>query len=96
MIRSALPLLLLAAGGCVHNDPPRTTSPAPGKCVVGQLDRLVGKMRSDAVEVEAKTWSGAQSVRWIAPGDMVTKDYREERLDLEVDEGGKVIRAYCG
>jgi hypothetical protein len=93
MIRFALPLVLLTVGGCVHQATPQTL---PGKCVASGLERLVGLARSETVQAEAKRASGAQSVRWINPGDMVTKDFREDRLNLELDDGGKISRAYCG
>jgi hypothetical protein len=93
MIRLAFPLVLLAAGGCMHRTAPQGL---PGKCVASGLERLVGIARSQAVEAEAKRASGAQSVRWINPGDMVTKDFRKDRLNLELDAAGKISRAYCG
>jgi hypothetical protein len=40
--------------------------------------------------------SGAKNIRWIAPGMAVTQDYREDRLNLDTDEKGKIIRAHCG
>ena len=80
----------------MQSDPPHAIPPAPGKCSAANLDGLVGKMRSDATEAEAKAGSGATMIRWIRPGDMVTKDFREERLNLDVDAQGKITRAYCG
>jgi glutamine phosphoribosylpyrophosphate amidotransferase len=41
--------------------------------------------------------TGAKMVRQIAPGDMVTQDFREERVTIETDPAsGLVTRASCG
>jgi hypothetical protein len=34
-------------------------------------------------------------VRVIAPGQAVTQDYRENRLNLETDASGNLVRANC-
>ena len=35
-------------------------------------------------------------VRVIAPGDAVTRDYRRERINFDLDEDGAIIRIWCG
>jgi hypothetical protein len=97
MIRAALPLALIATAGCQYDKAPET-APAPpsGKCVAGGLAALTGKTRSEATAAEALRLSGATKLRWIAPGMAVTMDYREDRLNLEIDAQGKIVRANCG
>lgn len=96
MIRLALPLALLATAGCQYDKPPETAPPPPGKCVADSLADLTGKTRSEAVAKKALRLSGAKSIRWISPGMAVTMDYREDRLNLDLDAGGKIVRAHCG
>jgi hypothetical protein len=97
MIRFALPFALLATGACQYDKGPETTpAPPSGKCVADDLGSLTGKTRSEAVTKEALRLSGAKNVRWIAPGMAVTMDYREDRLNLDTDEKGKIVRAHCG
>ncbi|WP_114431413.1 I78 family peptidase inhibitor [Phyllobacterium bourgognense] len=55
---------------------------------------LVG--RSGVMDSEAKSITGAVTIRRISPGDMVTQDFRKDRLTMEVDSHGIVIRAVCG
>ncbi|MEP7453886.1 I78 family peptidase inhibitor [Phyllobacterium sp. SB3] len=55
---------------------------------------LVG--RSALTEDEVKLLTGAVTIRRISPGDMVTQDYRQDRLTTEVDDHGIVTRATCG
>jgi hypothetical protein len=41
--------------------------------------------------------TGSKTVRQIQPGDMVTQDFREDRVTIETDPAtGLVTRATCG
>lgn len=40
--------------------------------------------------------SNVANIRVIHPNTMVTKDFRPDRLNVEVDEEGSVTRVYCG
>ena len=42
------------------------------------------------------TGGNVATIRVIRPGDMVTKDYRTDRLNVELDENDVVTRVYCG
>jgi hypothetical protein len=96
MIRIVLPLALLATGGCQQQSAPEPTPPPPGKCVADGLASLTGKTRTDAVEKKALRLSGSKDVRWISPGMAVTMDFREDRLNFDIDAQGKITRAFCG
>jgi len=111
MIMSATraPAALLAAcmalGGCATagaGDAPETTQPATpapetgGACNAGALTDLVGQTRSEALGADAMKRSGARSLRWISPGMAVTMDYREDRLNIELDAANKVVSSRCG
>ncbi len=98
MIRLAFPLIALAIGACTYEERPQAETPpaAAGKCAADGLGGLTGKTRSEAVTKEALRLSGAKTVRWIAPGMAVTMDYREDRLNLDTDGQGKIVRAHCG
>lgn len=97
MIRMLVPLTLLAATACQYDEKPEgPPAPPPGKCVVDGLSSLTGKTRSEAVAKEALRLSGAKAIRWISPGMAVTMDYREDRLNINLDAQGKIERAHCG
>lgn len=98
MIRLAFPLIALAAGACTYDERPQAETPpvVAGKCVADGLAGLTGKTQSEATTKQALRLSGAKTIRWIAPGMAVTMDYREDRLNLETDEHGKIVRAHCG
>jgi len=88
---AALPALAQEGGNSV---PP--TPPPPGKCVAEGLGGFTGKTRSDAVEKEALRLSGSKAIRWISPGMAVTMDFREDRLNFDLDAQGRITGARCG
>lgn len=64
------------------------------RCNPTAAQTLVGQ--SDVSDDEAKSITGAVTIRRISPGDMVTQDFRGDRLTLEVDGRAVVLRAICG
>ncbi|WP_242653453.1 I78 family peptidase inhibitor [Sphingomonas jatrophae] len=68
----------------------------PATCKVEPLAGLIGGV-VDAGSIEgARRRSGAATVRVVRPGQMVTQDYREDRLNLTVDGSGRLVKAACG
>ena len=49
----------------------------------------------DLIEV-IKAATGADSVRVLKPGMMVTMEYSDSRLNLRVDEHGTILAVTCG
>ena len=98
MIRIALPLLGLAAAACTQEARPETPPAAvPGvECNANNLQALIGQKRSEALTAEAKRLSGANVVRYLTPGMMVTMEFRADRLNLHLGTDGKVGSARCG
>lgn len=45
---------------------------------------------------EARSAAGADRVRTIKPGQMVTMEYHASRLTLDVDEHNIVVNVRCG
>jgi hypothetical protein len=61
------------------------------------LSRFVGQSATASLAAEMRQASGARTVRWTGPGMAVTMDYREDRLNIELDSTMKrVVRASCG
>ena len=70
--------------------------PAGGRCDAGPAQSAIGQ-NSTARNVEAaRVTAGARMARTIRPGQMVTKEYDFERLNLEVDASGRIVAARCG
>ncbi len=85
MRRVAL-LLPFAFAACVDE-----TVPTAGTCGAPALQDLVGQS-----ETVLQTMKFGSPVRIIHPGMAVTMDYREDRLNIEIDEAGTIFRVACG
>lgn len=87
--------LALAACSSVDLSEPDNNA-IPRICNADNASHVTGKRMTTALEQEAKRASGAGIIRVIRPGQMVTKDYRSERLNLQLNDHDTVVRAYCG
>jgi hypothetical protein len=98
--RAAAAGLLLASSACATVPPADESVPVHGatgyRCDDTKGQHLVGRPADAALGAEAQRVTGAGAVRWIRPGDMVTMDYREDRLNIELDERNRVKRPRCG
>ncbi|RKQ95532.1 I78 family peptidase inhibitor [Maricaulis maris] len=67
-------------------------APDPGAfCGANAMGYLVGQRIE---EVDLETLHG--NIRVIHPGMPITRDYRRERLNLDLDEAGVILRPWCG
>lgn len=67
-----------------------------GSCDAQAAQSLVGQPFGDGVRAMAAELSGAGTVRVYGRGDMVTMDYRPDRLNLELDPEEIIVRVRCG
>ncbi|UFH48101.1 I78 family peptidase inhibitor [Pseudomonas sp. KNUC1026] len=102
---ASLALLTGCAGGSNTDTAGQAASPAPsspssnvgdGRCTAPGAQYVVGQLSSQALLDQARVRSGSQVARVLGPRDMITMDYRSDRLTLYVDDSGKVLRANCG
>ncbi len=87
---------LLLTGCSTH--PPQSTPPPPveGGCDAAPAQRLIGRPASSAVAAEAQRLTGARTWRWLRPGQIVTMEYRADRLNIRLDAEDKVEGISCG
>ncbi len=94
--------VLVALAGCAPQvAAPAAVAPAAGaetpgtRCDAGAAAALVGRA-ADASAAEAQRLSGARTVRRFASGDALTMDYRADRLNVETDARGTIVKLSCG
>ena len=100
----AAPLVCMAAacssttpGGSGGTPPPVISDGGlGGTCDAKAASAFVGQAISEQVAEQARSAAGARGVRIIRPGMAVTMDYRAGRLNLELDEAGRIVKASCG
>jgi hypothetical protein len=87
---------LLALGACAKPAVPVAENAAPGvQCDANAVQPLVGRAAAEVTD-EARRRSGARVVRSYRSGDALTMDFRPDRLNVERDAAGKVVKFSCG
>lgn len=94
----------VAITGCAGygQTPAQPASPAPagatpgGMCNAQPAQFAVGQNSTASVVESARQRSGAQTARILRPGQIITKEYDTQRLNLEVDGNGRIMAAKCG
>ena len=90
------PLLLLSACAATPAAPAQPPGASRGECNAANAQFAVGRAYDVTLHSEAQKRSGAMTVRVYRTGDAVTMDYSTQRLNLELDATGKVVKASCG
>lgn len=95
--------LMMITIGCAPVPPApegEETYPVKGStgrvCNAAKAQSLVGRAASAELGAEALRLAGAETLRWLQPGDIVTMEYREDRLNVELDATGRVKAVRCG
>lgn len=84
--------ILLGLSACA-SEPPRMPEP---RCRAAGAESELGKTVDDKVADDARYAAGAMRTRIIRPGQAVTMDADPQRLNIEVDETGRIRRLRCG
>ena len=89
-------LLALATIACAPMEAPDGADPIAGPCVAARVANLVGRTFTNSLRADALRRSGARTARVIRPGDVVTMDYRSDRLNIHLTPRSRVERLSCG
>lgn len=83
---------MLSLAACATAEAP----PVAGQCNADAASAQVGKAANAASIEAARQAAGAERVRTIKPGQMVTMEYLAGRLNLYLDANGDIERIACG
>ena len=83
------------AGGAAGPTAPPPAQ-AAGQCNAQPAQGAVGQSSTSTVVESARARSGAQMARILRPGQMITKEFNAQRLNLEVDANGRILAVTCG
>jgi hypothetical protein len=82
---------LLPLAACMPGEEATPAPPGEDACGAAALQDLVGEPVAGH-EFD----SNNRPVRIIPPGTAVTMDFNPERLNVETDADGVIVRIYCG
>lgn len=95
-LRALLALLLLS--GCLRVAPALRMGPVdemlppqPDQCGLAELPRLTGEPMARLADFRLK---GPLRVLW--PGQEITNEVKPDRLNVQVDVQGRILRPFCG
>ena len=99
-MRQAIVAALMLTGACAptaaeERVPEHGVSPGY-RCDAAPAQSLDGRQATSELGAEALKRTGARTIRWIQPGQAVTMDYREDRLNIALDAHNRVTRVSCG
>lgn len=77
-------------------DPVTTTDTGHSRCEAKAAEFTIGKKASPELLEQARVRAGAQNARILKPNDMVTLEYRSDRLNLNTDNNLVITRINCG
>ncbi|HUG45562.1 MAG TPA: I78 family peptidase inhibitor [Sphingomicrobium sp.] len=64
-------------------------------CSDANIQQFVGRQATSELAAEMLGVSGADALRWVAHGTMVTMEYRADRLTVYLDPSSRVERLSC-
>ncbi|GAB2518021.1 I78 family peptidase inhibitor [Lysobacter humi (ex Lee et al. 2017)] len=105
MMPIARPVLIAfavaALAACSTTAAPPMSDPNPpsdgtASCNAAPAQTMVGQVATAANVEQARTLAGARIARIIKPGMMVTMEYIEGRLNIDVDEKNVMTHIRCG
>ncbi|MGF6594317.1 I78 family peptidase inhibitor [Pseudomonas sp. 2835] len=85
-----------STGGSSSKAPQATAANTDGRCQASGAEFAIGKPATPELLEQARKASGSQLARVLKPHDIMTLEYRSERLNLNADEQGVVTRVNCG
>lgn len=102
LLVSATAIALLA--GCSNMNAPWSSGQASGRpapapkqiCNAQPAQSFVGRTNTSANLEQARQRAGAGMARVLHPGQVTTKEFNAERLNLEVDATGRILAVRCG
>lgn len=76
---------------------PADDEPLPAlTCGEAKAARYMGQAETPALHETVSRAVGHAKIRWVHPGDAVTQDYAPGRLNVILDETGRISAVRCG
>jgi hypothetical protein len=99
MPRHFVPLIAVCLSACAANT---ADSPYPLRSYAEDFDcretglaQFVGKSPTQDIATQMLTVSGAKDLRWIAHGEAMTGDRRDDRVSAHLGADGRIASAHC-
>lgn len=74
---------------------PTVPGPDDDKCNSRLAEKFVGQPYNDALLAKIKAAVGHDTIRVVRPNQPVTMDFREDRLNVDLNASDTVTRVHC-
>jgi len=91
-----VPMLAACASAPLQPAEGGPTVKGDGRCNAAPVAWAVGQKGDEQVMKKIWRQSGAGLIRPIAPGQAVTMDFRQDRINVHLDAGNTITRLDCG
>jgi hypothetical protein len=71
-------------------------APAVGNCNADAGQFAVGQTYTERIAEAVRSRSGARIARPLRPGQIVTREYAGDRINITLDAGDRVVSVGCG
>jgi hypothetical protein len=95
-MRSLIVLTTLALAACSTVSAEGSEQPSGSNCKDEGLSSFVGRDATGEVGSELLKQSGANALRWVPNGSMVTMEFRADRVTAYLGTNNKIERVSCG
>ena len=98
-LAASLALSALAVAACTTTPPADTGGPMPpmqASCNADASRAAIGRLATPDVVEQARIDAGAREARVLHPGQVVTMEYKEGRLNVDVNEREAIVGLRCG
>ena len=96
MKNSLLPALSSLVLAACATTPPTGPEDYPRKCSSADTAEFIGQPATQEVGAQIQQRTRAEIFNWIAPGMIVTADFRVNRVRVSYDEDYMITRITCG
>ncbi len=93
---SSAPAASDSASGTTYGSSSSSSQPAGKTCDASSLQSQIGQKATQSVLEDLRTRSGATTARILRPGQLVTMEYNDTRLNLIVDDKDVMTAIRCG
>jgi hypothetical protein len=87
---------LLPACSTAPAPPPAHGETAGHECQSDGLERFAGQPVTSEIGTDILRTSKAATIRWVEPGQMVTMEFRADRVTVHLAPGNRIERVNCG
>ena len=100
-MRNMIAVAAILVAGCTtmaaeESQPPLHGEMSGHECKSEGLEAFVGREPTAELGSEILARSGAKVLRWLVPGQIITMEFRADRVNAHIGANNRIERVTCG